>query len=1233
MWKNTALVVFCLLVLIGPQLRSQTSNGDLTGTVSDVSGANIPGVTIRVKNIATDVSIETTSSSGGLYNVTSLIPGSYNIECEKQGFEKTLVQQVAVQASQTTTVDIKMRVGATSSTVDVRAQTDLLTPGSPEVATTIENELVSNLPYAERSSLGAAILAAGVRGDPSSPNQMMSENPGIATGAIAPASILSVGGAFPGRTSILIDGSDVTQSSYPRTGISVSADMVQETTVISSGLPAQYGRSEGGVIIQATRSGGGGYHGGVTWRHSDPFFQSQQLGSPLPPLAHTNFFGGYIGGPVWIPKVYNGRNKTFFYVGVEPGRLNNATSAQGTVPTAAELSGQFYNSLSFLNTTILRASGVEAAMAAPRVGGLYYQYPLNSAGFPAGAQYSNSGLYVPVPNDDLSAQVAQNKFAQFLAARLPTPANPGPYVSFLRPDGLWLPNGNNVNYQRGVFNVDNRYSARVDHVISANDRMFVRYSGEPLNSTRYFALAANNPLTQVPGDIADSLDFAMNEVHIFSPSLVNEARIMYMRDRQFRSEDSAALSQNWAATLGLTPATSGVGFPNTNLGYTTQIGNSGESSQVDENYQFEDDVTWTRGKHTIRFGFDLRRLQSNQYNLGGTYGGIYGFGTGATNNGVTGGNSLATLDLGLITSFSNTPDPVPAYYRFHYVAGYAQDDWKWRSNITVNVGLRYEVETPRIEKYNSQGTFIPGVTGTLNGQPAQGGFCFSGSCGLPTSLWPTNYMGFEPRLGIAWVPRPFMTVRAAYDVLRAPLTGYGITPVPDFNVPSTTVGGTTGGIHPGQGVDFISNPIAPLTSALSALQGHGPFFTVQGLTVPFVTQNNVVPYTQQWSFTLQFQLEPHTLLQVSYHGLRGTHLISRFAPPQNYPSIATLEGLVASNYNFSSNIPNPYGITSGASVITENKLTALVPYQNFFNQSLAEIYNRAGNSIYNALYISATHRFSNGLSFVSNFVWSKSIDNIGGDANTGNNGVTGATQVQNPQDINLDRSVSNFDVPLSFTTGFTYILPIGQGKWLSTHNRVVDLLVGGWVTSGIFNRQSGQPFWVALGSSGYWFSQTGTNSVAGALPSGINLRPDVVAGQSCIDPNWRNDPINTPYINASYFSIPGSLGHPAFGDAPATLTNCRSPRITTFDANVHKKIPLGHNEKRYLEIGLNAINAFNHPAFFLNLNTGHSLYNAFNTAALTSPGTPPFTVQSSFGFLGISNTSPRLVQASLKLFF
>ncbi|MDQ2947807.1 MAG: carboxypeptidase-like regulatory domain-containing protein [Acidobacteriota bacterium] len=639
----------------------------MTGSVTDASAAILPDVIVRVKNLDTGVTVQTSTSADGVYNVTSLIPGEYSVEAVKTGFDKTIVQPVTISATQTTTVDIHMTVGITTSTIDVTAEAPLLTPGTQAVATTIQQELNQNLPFMERSSLGATLLVPGVRGDPASPNQIQSENPGIATGAIAPASTLTVGGAWPGRTSILVDGSDVTQASYPRAGISVSGDMVRETTVITNGLPAEYGRSQGGVIIQATRSGGNTFHGEVSWRHSNPTLQAQQLGSPLPPMQHQNFFGIYASGPVILPKIYNGRNKTFFYVGVEPARLNNTFSAQGQVPTPDELAGHLNNCICLINATILRSSGAEAALAAPRTGGLFYQYPVNASGFPNGPQYTSSALYAPIPNNDVSAQLSQNKFAKYILSQLPSLQNPGPHVTFLRPDGLWLPNGNNVNYTRGVSNVDNRYSFRIDQSLTQADRLFVRYTKIPLSSARYFVLAADSPLTQVPADYAYSQDFALNEPHIFSPSLINEVRLMYMRDRQLRTENAAALSQDWAASFGLTPATAGKGFPSFNLGYLTQVGNGGGSSQVDENYQFSDNVTRTQGRHTIKFGMDIRNLQSNQYNLGGVYGGSYGFGAGATNSGVSGSSSLATFDLGLITSFNNTPSPVPAYYRWHFL--------------------------------------------------------------------------------------------------------------------------------------------------------------------------------------------------------------------------------------------------------------------------------------------------------------------------------------------------------------------------------------------------------------------------------------------------------------------------------------------------------------------------------------------------------------------------------------
>jgi hypothetical protein len=575
---------------------------------------------------------------------------------------------------------------------------------------------------------------------------------------------------------------------------------------------------------------------------------------------------------------------------------------------------------------------------------------------------------------------------------------------------------------------------------------------------------------------------------------------------------------------------------------------------------------------------------------------------------------------------------VPNYYRWHYYAGFLQDDVRLRPNLTLNLGVRYEVETPRIDKYNYQGTFIPDLTGTLNGKPVTGAFCFSGSCGLSTSLWPTNYTGVEPRLGIAWSPSNKMTVRGSFNLLRIPLSGYSNSPTPNFNVSSNTVGNTTGGVIANQPVDIFTNPVAPLSSVMSTLKGGGPFFSVLGVTVPYIDQNTVAPYAMQWGVTVQYQLDPKTMIQASYNGLRGVHLITNFAPPINIPNLTNLMSLVAKGYNFNTNTPNPYGLTNFGSTTVNNESAyqALMPYQNFYNQAIQEYDNRAGSSIYNALYLNMTHRMGFGLSIQSSFAWSKSIDNTGGDNNLQAAGGAYATSVvQDPYNLKAERSVSSFDIPFKFTTGYTWELPFGAHKLLSSHNRIVDAVFGHWTTSGIVNVQAGQPFSPSLGSAGYWVS-TGGGTV---LPTGITLRPNIEPGVSCINPDWASNPFGASYINQSIFTVPGSLGSPAFGDAPRTLPGCRSPRVFTFNGSLRRNFPLGKNEKRNVSLGIEAQNVFNHPVYYLPGNSNYSAFNAFNTASMTNPAVPAFTNQSSFGYLSSANTQgiSRVLQLSLKL--
>ena len=1231
------LVKLCALTLalLAPvSLAAQNSLGQITGSVTDNTGASVVAARVTAVNNATNVPSSTVTSSDGLYNLLSLIPGIYTVTVQKTGFDRSVTDQVIVESSQITTIDAKLRVGTVSTTVEVTASAAMLSAANSDVATTVARDLLADIPYTERNAMEAAMLVPGVRGDPNSPGQVFSENAGIYTANVEPGAATNMGGGMPGATAVMVDGSNVTQASFGRTALTVSGDMVQEVTVITNGVSAKYGNTGGGVIIQSTRSGTNDYHGTLSWRHTDPPFNAEPLGNTIPNEEHQNFFGAYFGGPVWLPKLYKGRNKTFFFAGFEPARLFNATSSPATIPTPAELSGHFADAYSLINTTILSQQGLAAALAAPRTGGLYYQQALNTSGLPTGPQLASS-KYVPIPNNDVSAQLAGNKFAQYVLSLMPTPQNPGPFIQFYRPDGLWLNNGYNAVYLRGVTNVDNRWSFRVDHVFNDKDRMYLRWASVPLSSVRFQGYPLNSVITQIPSDNSAAVNFSLDETHIITPTMINEVKILYSRNRQTRAEAPASLVQDFGAAYGLTPAVVGKGFPVISFSsYTLGTGTTSLNGQTDSNYQFSDDVTWTKGKHPVGFGVDIRRQESNQYNNSLVYGGKYTFAPAQTNNGSSGGNSLASFDLGLISAYSNSPVLVPAYYRWHYYGGYFQDDYKILPKLTLNIGVRYEFQTPRIEKYNNQGTFLPGLTGTLNGTQANGAFCFSGACGLPDTLWPANHKGFEPRIGISWAPYARMTVRASYGLMRVPLTGYGNTPLPDFNIASQTVGGTTGGIAANQPVNYLTNQVGPLTSAYTALNGaRGPLYTVQGITVPYVNQTNAVPYVQQWGLTLQFQVDSKTLVQAGYSGTVGTHLVSTAAPPLNFPSLPTLNNLIAKGTNFSpTNIPNPYGITQNGAVINENLLSSLNPYQNFFNQNLQETLYRMGQSNYHALLIGVTHRLAAGLTFQSSFTWSKSIDNAGGSPAVGASGaIYGTATVQYPFNLKLERAVSNFDVPAKLTSGYSYQIPLGKG-FLSTHVKIIDKIIGGWVTSGTANMQSGMVFVPSLGSNGYFVSTGGGTP----LPAGVALRPDIVAGQACKNSNWNSsNPFSTSYLNLAYFAVPGSLNNPAFGNAPRTLTGCRSPRLITVNGSLMKRIPLGGNEKRYLQLSGDFLNLFNHALFFYNPNSGLKAFNSFNTASLTNPSVPAFTYQSSFAQVWQPNSAlmSRVAFVQIKLYF
>ena len=1100
---STALVQMCaralalalvMLGLAGWLAGQQSSLGSLTGTVTDTSGAVVPAAAVVVTNVATNASQRTVTTGVGSYTLAGLQPGEYTLTAERKGFKTATVTSVVVFAGRESTTNVRLEVGATSTNVTVTETAPLLNPNSVEEAYTMENAVLKNLPYAETDVLTALLAMPGFNGDIASPGGIVSENPVEWGSYTTPGFDIQVAGGRFGSQSYLVDGSDNTGTAYAREGMVFSSEDVQEVSVVTNGIPAQYGRSGGGVINVSTKSGTNAFHGSLQWRHSDPREQAYSLDSATGPALHDNFFGIYAGGPVYIPKVYDGRNKTWFFVDVEPSRVSEVGGFYGDAYTPDDLAGKFYNDLSLINTSVLAQSGAEAALAAPRVGAIWNQFPTNAQGYATGSRFASASQFTQIANDDLSAQLAGNPLAQFYVAAQPSPTHPSPYMTFLRPDGLWLPNGSNVWLTFATVDKNNRSGYRLDHQFSQNDHVFVRYGHEPLVGQK-MSLYSNPLDSPSPWDYVDTNNASLNEVHTFSARMVNEFHASFLNTNFRRGPTTIEASKDWGPTLGLLPAVNGVGFPSIGTGDNAEgIGSTQLFTNIDQSVGLGDDITWSIGRHSLRLGIDLRRLQTDYYNQGGAYGGSYSFGSGTTNNGSTGGLGLASMILGELSSFSDTPRPVPEYYRYHYYAGYLQDDFKLRSNLTLNLGLRWEFETPRTEKYNEQGTFLPSVTGTLNGQPVTGGFCFSGSCGLGRGLWPSNYRGFGPRLGLAYSPMKFWTIRASYGLMRAPMTGvFGYGNYPDFNVSGSPVGGQYGGTDPNAWVNTMTNPPVEPTGGFPYLKG-GPYFTMYPVSVPYVPQTSAVPYVQNWEFDMQFQLNRNDMLEVAYVGNHGAHLFGQngngsYGKGINMPSLATVTALGEANHDFTTLTPNPYGIaTSTGGLISESVMQSLAPYPNFFYDNIAELGERDYDSEYDALYLTWTHRTAYGVAFLGSFTWDKLLD----DATEVNSSASifggGYGDFQNPYNLKAEKSQSVDELPTKFALGASYQLPVGKGKRLAPGNRVLNEVVGDWVTSGMFQSWGGNPVDLHSGNSGYFFSVSPSDQSLGTYLPGL-LQP------------------------------------------------------------------------------------------------------------------------------------------------
>jgi hypothetical protein len=1216
------LAATALLLWVGAGW-AQTNRGGIAGTVSDKSGATVPGATITVTSAGTNETFRTITSEGGVYSIANLDPVLYRVEVAAHGFQKRTVDRVKVDTANVTTLNFQLDPGTVQTEVTVSADPPVLNTESGTAAQTVTELQIDNAPLVNRSVLDLAILIPNVSGDPNS------EDPSFTSGATVPGYNLSVNGGRAGSTLIMADGVNNTGVGIARSVVTFSPETVQEFTVQTNAFSAEYSRTGGGVINSTTKSGTNQLHGTALWYQRNPSTNAAPFTTAATnrPVSNTrsNQFSLAAGGPVVIPKVYNGRNKTFFFGAVEPRYLTDHLTGYGTMPTDAMRQGDFSNTVK-TNSDGNDLVPIPASVAAQFPGIVTYDatnynhYGVTGNQFTRLATPSSGQTYVPFPNNVIPQNML-DPVTQKLMQYLPKPNSPW----FISPSG----NLSNLVGQRNLTDNNVRYTARIDQVIGSMNRLYFRGTVVPVvGSSNY-----GNPVNGASGNWSSSKQMTVADTHTLGPRLVNDLRLNYTRGRfssTFSPEFDARTGRNLSTELGLPSLTHG-GLPQMQDGLGTYgwIGSGGSTlgDNVEERYNIADSVYLSRGRMSIKIGVDLTHELLNTVSLYQAAGGIYVFRNYQTNStgasSAPGGSYFASFLLGVPNQVNLNNALLPYYYRWNSGAAYIQDDWKIRPNLTLNLGLRYQLSLPRTEKFNHQGTFLPGEAQSYPlAQPltlADGEtitsalvppFALDAYGGRTPYLWPASYTDFEPRFGFAWSPKIFgldrthLVIRGGYGLSHVPLNGQNRKPMPSFSSPATTFGETSGQTNSSYAMRLGSNPpydpaltwnqVLPVTTngmiTLGSLNYSGQAFAI--------STNMKTPYSQSWNFTLAWQPDQHDVIEIAYVGNKGTHL---FMPQinKNSSDIPYINALEANNQSPTTTVPDPLGrVGSNGRVLTVQQGTLGSMYLGFLN--LYTRYDSSANSIRHAGYINWLRRPGRGLTVTANYTFGKSIDDSS-DSGPDDNILTTAKSISGGSSNfggtrQLDRSVSTFDVKHSIVSSFLWDVPVGRSRrFFSRASKPLNAMFGNWTFSGVMRVRTGYPFMPVIRDN----NGLGDNSSS----SEYSMRPNIVSGVPVANPLWGSScPLTNlcePFVNPAAFERP-VLGQ--LGNAPRTIDGARGPWQRYFDASVQKTFTV--HERVRVQFRTDLLNAFNHPAF--GLPTGYGGANSWNTSS-GAPANSPLT--------------------------
>src|SRR5579864_8413980 len=1026
-------LALCLVLAVTP-LNAQTTAGSIVGTVTDPSGAIIAGASITITNVGTNIAVKTTSDSAGEYVVTPLEVGRYSVTFEATGFKRSLRPDIQVNVQDRVRVDTKLEVGQVTDTVEVAAAAPILETDTSYLGEVVDEQRIVDLPLNGRFFTRLAVLTAGTAPSPAGARD---ENTGG----------FSANGVRPYQNNYMLDGVDNNSlsedlSSQASFVVGPPPDAIQEFKVQTNSMSAEFGRSGGAVLNVTIKSGTNNLHGTAYefLRNSDldanNFFNNAN-GAPIAPFKQ-NQFGFSVGAPILIPKVYDGKNRTFFFFDYQGTRIRTGQTFLATVPTDAMRQGNFspVNGVAF-NTIYDPNTGT-----------------LNSSGDAVGRR--------PLPGNTIP-QSRWNPLAAKLLSMFPEPNVPGQFNNF-GPANNYLSNPVEPNDT-------NQLDLRIDHKISESDSIFGRFSWSnqrdvppgaippPLDAANF----ASGVFLQKPRNVV------VSETHIFTPRLINELRLGYTQNESDRLQFNSTINES--AQFGIP----GIPFASNNGGLP-QFGVSGISSFGSAEYQptvekqvieqLIDSLTLIRGRHTIKFGAELKPRVNFSILQPPVPRGYFGFGGSNTEQNLesssTSGLGTADFLLGAISggaqisSFINDEFQQPG--QFYYV----QDDIKVNQKLTLNIGLRYDFVEHAKERYSAQANFNV-FTNTLqiagNRQdPLPPNFFpeIPVTRGAPASLVPDQKHDFGPRIGVAYNLFRHTVLRGGYGVFYS---SYEAGPL---SIPNM-------GNNPPFFFQSNYNPPSPLilNPIVSNLSQGFPLNALQNPSAPSLFSldpNFTNPNVQHWQASIQQELGWNAVLEVAYAGSKGTHLYE-------FRNLNEIPASTNPSANYNAERLRPY---------LGNDLT---------------FWCSCDSSTYSALQTKLEKRLSSGLSFLTAFTYGKSIDEQS-QASLGFHSGGGFRDNNNPQ---WEKGPSDYDQKYRFVNSFSYTLPIGQGKALlgSLHG-IGNTLIGGWELQGIQAWSSGLPYTIT--ESGDPNNNTGDTEEHPNRVTGVQLYPSGPAVSSAYNP-------------------------------------------------------------------------------------------------------------------------------------